>query len=441
MPGGQYVVLGMARPQAPWFSDVARWANSGALPVDFVKVLSLEELCARLRSGRVFSALLIDAGVSGCDRDLFDLARGAGCAVVVIDDRPARRPWADLGAATVLSAAPGRDELLAALREAARPVQRADEADLRVTPSEHPAARSSWQAPLVVLTGAGGTGRSTLAMALAAGLAADPRDHGAVVLADGSLHAQQGLLHDAGDVVPGLSELVDAHRSDDLDPDQIRQLCFQVGDAGYHLLLGLRRQRDWAALRPRALAAALDGLRRSYRAVVAEVDADVEGESTCGSVDVEERNLLARTSLMAADVVVAVGLPGLGGLHSLVRVLGDLRELGVEPARVMPVLNRAPRSPRVRADLSRALGTLTGRLLDGADLASAPLFVPERRRLDDLLRDNAGLPASMGIVLASAVRAVLDRVSAKAAGLPPAPVAVPPGSLGSWTPYPREGTG
>lgn len=34
MPSGQYVVLGMARPQAPWFSDVARWANSGALPVD-----------------------------------------------------------------------------------------------------------------------------------------------------------------------------------------------------------------------------------------------------------------------------------------------------------------------------------------------------------------------------------------------------------------------
>lgn len=402
-------------------------------------VLSLEELSARLRSGRVFSALLIDAGVPGCDRDLFDLAKGAGCAVVVIDEIPARRPWKDLGAATVLPPAPGRDDVLTALREAARPVQRADEAELRVSSSE-PLARTSWRAPLVVLTGAGGTGRSTLAMALASGLAADPRDHGAVVLVDGSLRAQQGLLHDAGDVVPGLSELVDAHRSDDLDPDQVRQLCYQVGDAGYDLLLGLRRQRDWAALRPRALGAALDGLRRSYRAVVAEVDADVEGESECGSVDVEERNLLARAFLLAADVVLAVGLPGLGGVHSQLRVLRDLRDLGVEPGRVVPLVNRAPRGPRARADLSRTLGLLADGVLDGADLASTPLFVPERRRLDELLRDGSGLPPAMNLPLAAAVRAVLDRMAERkpvAAG----PVAVPPGSLGSWGTFPAEGAG
>lgn len=131
MPSGQYVVLGMARPQAAWFSDVARWANSGALPVDFLMVLSLEELCARLRSGRVFSALLVDASVPGCDRDLFDLASGAGCAVIVVDDRPARRPWIELGAAAVLPSAPARDDVLTALRSVARPVQRADEAELR----------------------------------------------------------------------------------------------------------------------------------------------------------------------------------------------------------------------------------------------------------------------------------------------------------------------
>ena len=441
MRSGQYVVLGMARPQAPWFTDVARWANSGALPVDFLMVLSMEELCARLRSGRVFSALMIDAGLPGCDRDLFDLARGAGCAVVVVDDGPTRRSWVELGAGLVLPGAPGRDEVLAALREVARPVQRADEAELRVAPAEPAGARPSWRAPLVVVTGSGGTGRSTLAMAVATGLGADPRDHGAVVLVDGALRAQQNLLHDAGDVVPGLSELVDAHRSDDLDPDQVRQICFQVGAAGYDLLLGLRRQRDWAALRPRALGAALEGLRRSYRAVVAEVDADVEGESECGSVDVEERNLLARTCLLAADVVLAVGVPGVGGLHSLVRVLADLRELGVEPGRVVPTVNRAPRNPRARAEVSRALGLLTEGVLHGADLASTPLFVPERRRLDDLVRDGADLPPAMTVPLGSAVRAVLDRVAALAALPPAGPVAVPPGSLGSWASYPTESTG
>ncbi|HEY8547687.1 MAG TPA: hypothetical protein VIL36_21640, partial [Acidimicrobiales bacterium] len=222
----------------------------------------------------------------------------------------------------------------------------------------------------------------------------------------------------------------------------VRQMCFQVGDSGYDLLLGLRRQRDWAALRPRALAAALDGLRRSYRTVVAEVDADVEGESTCGSLDVEERNLLARTTLLAADLVVAVGLPGIGGVHSLLRVLADVRELGVEPGRIVPLLNRAPRNPRARAGLTSSLGALASSVLDGADLASTPLFVPERRRLDEQLRDNAGLPVALGLPLATAVRAVLERVESQPASSPAAgPVAVPPGSLGSWAPHPTEGTG
>ena len=440
MPSGQYVVLGMARPQAPWFSDVARWANSGALPVDFLMVLSLEELCARLRSGRVFSALLVDAGVPGCDRDLFDLASGAGCAVVVIDGRPARRPWVDLGAAAVLPPAPARDDVLASLRAVARPVQRVDDAELRVSSSEPSGPRPSWRAPLVVLTGAGGTGRSTLAMALAAGLATDPRDRGAVVLVDAALHAQQGLLHDAGDVVPGLSELVEAHRSGDLDPDQVRHVCYEVADGGYDLLLGLRRQRDWAALRPRAVGASLDGLRRSYRAVVVEVDADVEGESECGSVDVEDRNVLARSCLLSADVVLAVGLPGIGGVHSLLRVLADLRELGVEPNRVVPTVNRAPRNPRARADLVRTLGALSDGVLGGAELASSPVFVPERRRLDEMLRDGAGLPPAMTLPLAAAIRAVLERVSERTAAVA-GPVAVSPGSLGSWTNLPGETAG
>ena len=51
---------------------------------------------------------------------------------------------------------------------------------------------------------------------------------------------------------------------------------------GYHLLLGLRRHRDWTAVRPHAFAAGLDGLRRAFRVVVADVDADLEGERTTG---------------------------------------------------------------------------------------------------------------------------------------------------------------
>ena len=68
----RYVALGLARVRTPWFSDVARWANSGALPVDFLMVLSMEELSARLRvagvhlQGNLHGSGLdrVDAGVS-----------------------------------------------------------------------------------------------------------------------------------------------------------------------------------------------------------------------------------------------------------------------------------------------------------------------------------------------------------------------------------------
>jgi len=160
---------------------------------------------------------------------------------------------------------------------------------------------------LIAVTGRGGTGRSTLATALAQGLGADLRYSGTVCLADACLHGDQAVLHDARDVVPGVQELVEAHRSGNPSPERIRALTYDVPHRGYALLLGLRRHRDWTVVRPRAWEAALDGLCRSYRAVVADVDADVEGEAETGSFDIEDRNALARVAVGAADLVIAVG--------------------------------------------------------------------------------------------------------------------------------------
>jgi hypothetical protein len=441
MPPGQYVVLGMARPQTRWFGDVAHWANSAALPVDFLMVLSLEELRALLRSGRVFSALLVDAAVPGCDRDVFDLAAAAGCAVIVVDDPALGRPWVELGAQAVLAPNPTRSDLLAVLDAFARPVVRADEAEPRsvtATPTPRPPGQ---RAPLVAITGTGGTGCSTMAMIVAGGLSTSADAPGPVLLADCSLRAQQGLLHDAGDVVPGLSELVEAHRSDDLPPDLVRELCFQVSGQSYELLLGLRRHRDWAALRPRAVAAALDGLRYAYGMVVADVDSDVEGEAECGSPDVQDRNTLARTVLAAADLVLVVGSPGIGGLHAVVGVLRDLHEMDVDESRLVPLVNRAPRGPRARAEVTKALAGLLTARAPGIGLACTPLFVPERKRMDDQLRDVAGPPVTLAASLAGAVLALLARVAPRPA---PSggeqPVAVVPGSLGSWALSPGSAT-
>lgn len=432
MGADRYVVLGLARARASWFGEVARWATSASLPIDFVKVVSAEEARARLRSGRPFSALLVDGALPALDRDLVELAGQHECAVIVVDDGRRSPPWRELGVAAVLPADVDRQVLLDALTAVARPIARHDDvlADLR--PVDKPSG--AWRGRSVAVTGAGGVGRSTLAMALASGLAADPRDRGTVVLADLALNAQQALLHDAGDVVPGVIELAEGHRGTALDAAEVRRLCFSVPARGYDLLLGLRRHRDWTALRPRSVAVALDGLRRAYRVVVSDLDPDVEGEAECGSIDVEDRNVLARTALRDAEVVVVVGQPGLAGIHAQVRVVHDLVAFGIAGARIVPVVNRAPRGPRPRAEIVTALARLVGAACPGVTLASSPVFVAERRQLDVALRDGAPLPPPVVRPLTGAVRALLDRTPELPPPPPaPQPVAVAPGSLGNWS--------
>jgi hypothetical protein len=424
-----FVVLGVARVRSAWFRDISRWSNAAALPVEFVKCVSSDEVRARLASGRPFSALLIDGSLPALDRDLTDAARSTGCAVVAVDDGRARRDWAQIGVDAVLSEPAGRDAVLAVLREHARPVA-SFTADVDLTRVD--ADFAGWRGQLVAVVGGGGVGTSTIAMAVAQGLAADVRHAGLVVLADLARRADLALLHDAGDVVPGVQELTEAHRTRVLPSDDVRSLTFACDDRGYYLLLGLRRSRDWSVLRPRAFEFALDGLLQSFRVTVADVDADLEGESDCGSIDVEERNLMARTAIGRADVVTVVGLPGVAGIHRQARIIDELLRFGVEPARVLPIVNRGPRLPRARTDIARAVaGTIAALQGDEVGVAS-PLFLPDRRRIDDFHRDALPLPHPIVDPAEAAVRAMLERVAPRA--LPTELVAVVPGSLGSWAP-------
>lgn len=435
MAADRFVVLGLAGVRAPWFAEVARWATSATIPVDFVKVVSREEARARLLTGRPFSALLVDAGLGTLDRDLVELAAAHGCAVVAAEDGRSAPPWDTLGVHAVLPPGFGPDELLAALATVAQPVARADVAAARAPVGKAATAPLERRGRLVCVTGAGGVGRSTLAAALATGLAADPRDRDRVVLADLALAAHQALLHDAGDIVPGLLELVEAHRTAALPPAEVRALCFTVADRGYDLLLGLRRHRDWTALRPRAVGASLDALTAAFHHVVADVDADVEGERQTGSTDVEDRNVLARQAASAADLVLVVGVPGVAGLASQLRTVADLVELGVDGGRLLPVVNRAPRTPRQRAEIGGALTRMLAAVAPGTVLAGSPVFVPERRRMVELARDLAPPPVAVVKPLVGAVRGLLEVARHSASTRPPAdePVLVAPGSLGSWS--------
>ena len=427
----RYVVVGLAQARSPWFVEVARWATSAALPVEFVKCVSVEELRTRLASARPFSAVLLDASLVGVDRDVADLARRAGSAVLVVDDDRVHRDWRELGASAVLPSSMGRTDLLDALTAHATPIGRVEAVGV---PSASP-AHANWQGSLVAVTGVAGAGVSTVAAALSQGLGDDPRYAGVLVLADLALDAHQAVLHDAGDVVPSLAELTDAHRLGQPSIDELRAMTYAVAGRGYSLLLGLRRHRDWTQLRPRAVEGAVEGLRRAYRLVVADVDADLEGEEQTGSTDVEDRNVLARTAMAAAATVVVVGEPGTTRLYALVRVLDGVLGHGIEPDDVVVVINRAPRSRRARSELARGLAELTAGL-PGGDRLAAPVFLPERRSLDSVIRDGDRLPSSLCGPLAAAVGGMLARSGAQpvdAARRHDEPVPVAPGSLGSFT--------
>ena len=426
MAGDRFVVLGVAQVRSTWFREVARWATSAMLPIEFVKAMSVEEVRVRLRAGRGYSALLIDDSLPGADRDLVELAREVGCAVVIVDSGRAPRQWAELGASALLPSTFERDELVQVLRQVATPIARTVGSPAAL-PAEEP---TGFRGHLVAVTGAPGAGRSTIAAALAQALASDPRHRDLVCLADLSLDAEQAMLHGSDDIVPGLIELVEGHRSGVPSIDDVRAMTWSVTVRGYHLLLGLRRHRDWTVIRPRALAAALDGLRRSFRIVVGDVDPDVEGEQATGSLDVEERNAIARATLAAADLVVVVGTPGLKGLHSHLRTTRAMLAHGVPGERLLPVINRSPKGPRARAELTAAFGTLLGS--DGAGMPN-PLHVAERRHLDEVHRDGVRFPDSWLAPVVSSVQAVLEREpAAEAVDALPTLEPVRPGSLGAW---------
>jgi hypothetical protein len=226
-------------------------------------------------------------------------------------------------------------------------------------------------------------------------------------------------------------ELVDAHRLGDPTRADIDAVTFELPDHGYRLLLGVRRHRDWTLPRPRALRSALGGLRRAFRLIVADTDADLEGELECGSIDVEERNGLARTAVEQATLVVAVSTPTLKGVHDLVRLHDALRNLGVESRRIMPVLNRSGRGLRHRAEVTRTVASL---LTDRGHVpVAAPLYLPERRRLDEVTRDSRRLPTALTTPLTRAVAAALEAAppTGPAADVEGVPVAA--GTLGHWT--------
>ena len=431
MSDDRWVVLGLGHPRAEWFSKLSRWSTTAAIPVDFMKCVSKDEVLARLNGGRSYSALLVGGDIVGLDRDLIDSVRIAGATVIVVGST-FERDWNELGVATHLPEEFRRSDLLSALTDHAAPI-----ANIAAVIRDSPIPRgSTWRGQLIAVTGPGGAGSSVVAMAAAQSFASEPSNHSMVLLADLALNAEQGMLHDAREVIPGVQEFVDAHRVGRAPIEAMRSLVFEAVDRGYHLLLGLRRHRDWTAIRPRSFESALDGMLRAYRLVIADIDHDFEGEKDTGSRDIEDRNHMARTAAAKADLVVVVGLATTKGIHSLTRTIRELVAMKIESKRIVAVLNRTTRNPRRQADAADALARLLARDQSVGDIGN-PVFVSERADIEDALRDGVRLPNNAGKSLhrqlSNRLLSPLGNGSANDTHETPEAVPVAPGSLGHWT--------
>ena len=130
-----------------------------------------------------------------------------------------------------------------------------------------------------------------------------------------------------------------------------------------------------------------------------------------------------------AEAIMVVGLPGMKGLHSLIGVMTDLLDYGIPGARIVPVINRAPRGARWRAELAHTMAQLLPAFA-GAGMGS-PVFTPERR-VGEALRDGVALPDGLAAPLVGAYRAAVARARSEARR-PDVPQAVRPGAVGAWT--------
>jgi len=416
----RWVVVGLARPRSPWFGEVGRWSASATVAIEFLKCVSAPEVRARLASGRPISAVMLDASL-GHDRDLISEVTQTGAAAIIVDDQRSATQWDDFGVTGVLDEDFGPDDLVELLEGVAPTVAEIGIGGFtpEVPEGHHRAGR------LIAVIGAGGVGTSTMAAGLAQELAGSELT---TCLADLALRADQAVLHDARDLVPGVQELCDAHRHGTPDGDAIVDLTFEVPTRNYRLLLGLRRPNDWTSVRPRTFSASLDGLRSTFDLTVADLTGDLSGEDATGSIDIEERNLMARHTCSSADLVVVIGRGDLVAVHRHVELVRELSALGVEASRLVLVSNLAPRRLGQRAEVARALDELLGPDMDPV----GPVHVSRKRGVAEAFDDASPLPR-FATSAARIVERLLDDLAPISTSVLVEPELVSAGSLGAWT--------
>ena len=187
-------------------------------------------------------------------------------------------------------------------------------------------------------------------------------------------------------------------------------------------------------MRPQNGRAAITGLGRAYDAVVVDHDPDLEGEELTGSLGVEDRHAIARTVVHRADLVLAVGLPGIKGAQDLVRLIRAIAAEDVPVARILPVVNRAPRSPASRASMTRAVAELAAHGFP----FNPPLFLRVAGGVESSHHRAGRLPDSLCRPLGRTVRRLLLELGSRVRhddprAIRPGELATEHDPLGGWS--------
>ena len=369
-------VATVGRPGPAWPRAVARWGSGATLPLEATTCVSADELRALVADGTVDLAI-VEAGLPGVDRMLADDVRRAGTALAVVTTARLTPAAERLRPDALLPADFDADALAAVLHAHAR--ERATTRPQRTVGPDR-----AEPGDLLAVTGPGGTGASTVAQALATH-AARTRE---VLLADLALDADQHVRHGVAGGHDGVFELAEALRHAPIDG---RALPTVPQPAGYDLLCGLRRRQEWTVLSGSVVDALLSSLQRPDRLVVADVAADLDGRVESGSLDLEERNGLARAVAARAGAVVVVGRWSTTGVHRLIRTLLDLEAHGIARDRLRPVLNDAPNRRGGRALAERAFRGLLADVGDGQ--WPTPTSVGHDAGVEHSVREGAPLPS------------------------------------------------
>lgn len=251
---------------------------------------------------------------------------------------------------------------------------------------------------------AGAPGRTTIAIAIAAELAAEGLS---VALADADTHSGSvapalGLLDEA----PGFAAACRLAGTDSLTTEELERVAerFRSPHGNFWVLTGLGRPRRWPELSAERVVATIEACRDWVDVTVLDTGFSLENDEEISSdLFAPRRNAATISALREADHVVAVGSGDPVGLSRFLRAHVDLLEL-VDAERVTTVVNKIRGSaiglnPATQVEQTlRRFGGITSPVLVPHDQAALDAAVLSGKTLRDVAAKSAARVAISRLV-------------------------------------------